>query len=294
MTSTVLPPASSITHLHLLACANTELRASDAATVRILDAGCGDGRLVAYLHECLTRLHPGWSVELYGFDVVDHGVQQAGFIDRAARYLNEQCPVVDWTRRIHALQANDPWPFDAQCFDLVLSNQVLEHVHDHPRFFAEAYRVLANGGASINLFPLKHYVHEGHLHLPWVHRIRSHDLRVGYIALLSWLGFGKYTQHRQETGVSIQEFSERHADYMAFWTNYLSEAEALDISRRAGFRSSLRYTSDFYAQKIRALCRISPVLTYRRAGRGLRDSLGAKALRYVSSVTLACHKENKY
>jgi SAM-dependent methyltransferase len=283
--------------LHLVACANTELGArhmSDTATVRILDAGCGDGLLLAYLEDCLSQLHPRWRLELYGFDVVDHGVQQSGFMDRAVQFLSGHSPQVNWLHRVRGIGAADPWPFEDQSFDLVLSNQVLEHVQNHASFFREAHRVLAKGGTSVHLFPLKHYIYEGHLHLPWVHRIRSYDLQKFYISMLSRVGLGKYQSHKRESGISVEEFSERHADYMSFWTNYLTEAEALDIARRAGFRSSFRYTSDFYAQKIALILRRNPRVKYRVTGRGLWDSVTVKGLRYVSSVTLTCHKENKY
>jgi len=301
MTKTLLPKPLSVTHAHLMACANTELCArgdSKTANVRILDAGCGDGRLLAYLEACLTQLHPEWTIELYGFDVTDHGVQQSGFIDGAAQYLSEHSPKVDWANRIRAVGARDPWPFSDESFDLVLSNQVLEHVQDHAHFFRELYRVLMRGGASVHLFPLKHYIYEGHLHLPWVHRIRSHDLRSGYISLLSRLGIGKY-RHLDERGkpgrnISAQEYAERHADYMAFLTNYLSESQALDIATRAGLRASFRYTPDFYAQKLWSLAHHAPRVIYQQTNRGLRDSIAVTFLRYVSSVTLTCQKENRY
>jgi SAM-dependent methyltransferase len=292
-----LPAAHSVTHVHLLACVLTELARRDppaGATLRILDAGCGDGRFLAYLDECLTRLRPQWTVEPFGFDVIDHGVQPQGFIDRAVGQLAERRPALDWSDRIRAIRASDPWPFEDAGFDLVLSNQVLEHVQDPARFLGEVRRVLVQGGASLHLFPLKHYIHEGHLLLPWVHRIRSHDLRRGYITFLSRLGLGKFRQHHRDTGVSLATFAERHADYMAFWTHYLSEAEALEAARRAGLRASFRYTSGFYAQKLRSLARRPPGLHYATGPRGLWDSLSVKLLRYVSSVTLTLHKENRY
>jgi len=265
MTKTLLPKPLSVTHAHLMACANTELCArgdSKTANVRILDAGCGDGRLLAYLEACLTQLHPEWTIELYGFDVTDHGVQQSGFIDGAAQYLSEHSPKVDWANRIRAVGARDPWPFSDESFDLVLSNQVLEHVQDHAHFFRELYRVLMRGGASVHLFP------------------------------------GKY-RHLDERGkpgrnISAQEYAERHADYMAFLTNYLSESQALDIATRAGLRASFRYTPDFYAQKLWSLAHHAPRVIYQQTNRGLRDSIAVTFLRYVSSVTLTCQKENRY
>jgi len=292
-----LPAASSMTHVHLLACVNTELTTATSTpgrVLRILDAGCGNGRLIAYLHACLSRLHPECTIELYGFDVVDHGVQQTGFIQRTVDDLRLQHSEVDWSDRIRAIGSDEAWPFADATIDLVVSNQVLEHVKDHGTFFSELHRVLVRGGKAIHLFPLKHYIYEGHLHLPWVHRIRSHDLRIAYIALLSRLGLGKYPAHRNDQQVTVETFSERHADYMAFWTNYVTESEAHAFAQRAGLRTAFRYTAEFYAQKVRSMVRLPQTLRYRARHRGLWDSASVKILRYVSSVTLTCEKENCY
>ena len=297
MNASMLPPPASITHAHLLACVNSLLAvAPTPATraVRILDAGCGNGKFISYLYACLAQLRPDLRIEFFGFDVVDHGVQATGFIERTVAGLSETLPDVDWSSAIRTIRATDDWPFDNDFFDVVVSNQVLEHVHDHPLFFRQAYRVLKTGGASVHLFPLEHYIYEGHLHLPWVHRIRSWDLMKGYIALLSRLGMGKYPAHRRERGVSVDEFAEQHADYMFFWTNYMSEREAVDVARCAGLRVSYRYTAEFYLQKIRSLFRSALRTTYRNEGRSCSDAIAIKLLRYVSSITLTCIKESRY
>lgn len=297
MNAIALPTGVSVTHTHLLACVNSLLESMETATgrpVRILDAGCGNGKLIAYLYTCLAQLRPHLPVEIFGFDVVDHGVQATGFIERATSSLSEAIPQVDWGNSIRAIRATDKWPFDADFFDIVVSNQVLEHVHDHAHFFSQAQHVLRKGGASVHLFPLKHYIHEGHLHLPWVHRIRSWDLMKGYIALLSRLGLGKYPEHRREHNVTVEEFADRHADYMYFWTNYLSEGEAVNLARRAGFRVSYRYTMEFYGQKILSLLHRPQRTVYDNEGRGWRDALAVKFLRYVSSITLTCVKDCRY
>jgi SAM-dependent methyltransferase len=221
---------------------------------------------MAYLH--------AHGYEVHGFDVVDHGVQRQGFLDQAAALLNSKAPGVDWATRLHAISVGDPWPFEAESFDYVVANQVLEHVHDHRRFLAENKRVMKEGGISYHLFPLKHYLQEGHLHIPFVHRIRSHDLREWYIGKLSKLD------------------APRHADYMAFLTNYLTEAECLDLAKAAGFRASFRHTSEFYAQKVRAVLRRGLRETYK--ARPIWDAFAVKLLRYFSSVTLRLEKRNTY
>jgi SAM-dependent methyltransferase len=293
-----LPRAASITHEHLLACVNTALdeRAADAAApFRILDAGCGDGRLLAYLAKCLAQLQPARKIELYGFDVLDHGVQPQAFLERTVANLQQECPDVDWSQRVLAARSEDPWPFADGFCDMVVSNQVLEHVHAPQRFFSEHCRVLVRGGHGYHLFPLKHYIYEGHLLLPWVHRIRSWELMRGYIAWLSAMGLGKYREHARRTGVSRAEFAERHADYVYFWTHYLSEREVVQVARGSGLRACFRHTGEFYAAKLRSVCGLQRKRKYAaRGSRALRDAVGVKFLRYLSSVTLAVEKQNAY
>jgi SAM-dependent methyltransferase len=139
----MIPPASSITHDHLLAVLYTESRElAPGSTFRVLEVGCGDGKLLAFLAQAYPLLNPGITLELYGFDVVDPGVQTAGFLDRAVTWLTSAAPAVDWTTRVAAIHVGESWPYPDDFFDAVISNQVLEHVQDHAHVFAELYRTL--------------------------------------------------------------------------------------------------------------------------------------------------------
>lgn len=288
--------AKSITHDHLAGVLATELAARPAgpAVLRGLDVGCGDGALIAHLVRHLPRLAPGVPpLELFGFDVVDHGVQADGFLARTVQALAAEAPGQPWASRIAALTQHDPWPYADGTFDVVYSNQVLEHVADHDRFFAELARVLAPGGFAVHLFPLKHYVHEGHLLLPWVHRIGDFALLRWYIELLSRLGLGKFRDHHRTTGISLREFAERHADYMLHFTHYRTSNEFKAIAKRHGLRLSYRYTRDFYTSKLRALVKHPPRVPYARQ-HPVAEWLSAVLLRYVSCVTLFLEKKQTY
>jgi len=78
-----LPKASNITHQHLLAVLNTQLlgRQPESGPVTICDIGCGDGRFLAYLAQCLPVLRPDLQFEFLGLDVDDSGVQAEGFFN---------------------------------------------------------------------------------------------------------------------------------------------------------------------------------------------------------------------
>src|SRR5262245_47703231 len=158
-----LRPPESITHQHILAVVNTEIRRRrPSAPVRILDVGCGDGRLLSYLATNLPILQPSARFEFYGLDVDDRGVQRPGFLDAARALLRERVPTEDWEGRLVGLSSTDAWPFADEYFDAIVSNQVFEHVGDHAWVLAQIARTLRTGGCSIHLFPLLHYVYEGH------------------------------------------------------------------------------------------------------------------------------------
>ena len=168
---------------------------------------------------------------------------------------------------------------------------MLEHVQRADHFFNEHSRVLINGGKGFHLFPLKNYIYEGHLRLPWVHRIKSWDAVYKYIRFLSRLGLGKFPRHAEVYGVSVDEYSRQHADYMYFWTYYRSEWEFLNEIRKSGLRGSFRLSSMFYAQKILSLMKLRPLMVYSTKERFFS---GAKILKYISSITLSVEKRNDY
>jgi SAM-dependent methyltransferase len=95
----------------------------------VLDVGCGRG---AYGEDAVSlrkelRILKGKVAKVVGID-----------LDPAAR----DNPYVD---EFHLIQG-DRWPIDDESVDLVLSDNVVEHVEDPQKFFAEIGRVLKRGG----------------------------------------------------------------------------------------------------------------------------------------------------
>ncbi len=141
---------------------------------RVLDYGSGYGEVVF----ALRRLE----VDAYGADTFYNGEEQEALA--AVRAL-------DPDSRIVRLIVAGRLPFPDNYFDLVLSNQVFEHVVDLRQALKELQRVTKPGGKMVSLFPTLDVLVEWHLRLPLVHWIpRRSRLRRWFAWLLRAAGLG--------------------------------------------------------------------------------------------------------
>jgi SAM-dependent methyltransferase len=285
-----------ITHAHILACVNTVLNEKQHkySQVRICDVGCGDGRLLNYLAKCLPILNPTLTFHFTGLDVADSGVQSAGFFSETIELLSKAHPEIEWHSNLHLVTASSLWPFDNNSVDIVISNQVLEHVNNHVHFFSELKRILKDGGESLHLFPLIHYFWEGHLLMPLVHRFKERRSIARYIKFMSKIGIGTYKQHKLQNGETIDSFSERHADYMLFLTNYLTDLQLLQILKLTGLRASFRFTEEFYLAKLRQIVGKPYKTDYTNESFLLSGPVFFQLFKRISSITLRIEKKNIY
>jgi len=281
----ILPSPKSVTHLHLLSIINTQIQGYAAGSaVRVLDAGCGLGELLAYLHNCLAILRPDLRFEIYGFDIPWGSPPMTEAKERTALKLQTQAPGPDWGRRISLLAPSASWPYPDAHFHAIVSNQVLEHVADHSAFFSEIKRTLVPGGFSAHLFPLKNCFLEGHTWVPFAHRIKNHDTAVAYLRLMHRLGFGRLDAGGRPSRRGHAN-AENQADWVIRFVNYRSKDDFLSVARRVGLRASFRFTEEFYWAKLRTLLKRTPKYTYWRRS-VLRDWFFFESLKYVSGITL--------
>ncbi len=145
---------------------------------RILDYGCGNAEIVI---EGRRR-----GLKIYGVEAFYKGSNSKAVVQ--AKWLLGDAVKELVEGRI---------PFPDHHFDLVLSNQVLEHVSDLNAVLREIDRVLVPGGAFISLFPSKEVMREGHCGIPFVHWFaRTSRVRYHYMLLLRSLGFGYFTGNK--------------------------------------------------------------------------------------------------
>lgn len=185
-----------------------DLAARHAAPgARLLDYGCGAGEVVSLALDA-------------GFDA--SGVEE--FYEGGSSYEALQSGPEEIRRRVHSLQ-NGVIPFDDDAFDIVVSNQVFEHIEDFTLPLREIDRVLKPGGCFINLFPTREVWREGHIGLPFAHRFPPDSrLRYFYARALRTLGFG---YHKKD--FSVAQWTERYLDWIDKWTWYKPYAEVVEL-----------------------------------------------------------------
>ena len=58
-------------------------------------------------------------------------------------------------------------PFPDRSFDVLVTTQVMEHVHDYETTLSEMRRVLNNKGVSLHMFPARRRPIEPHVFVPF-------------------------------------------------------------------------------------------------------------------------------
>lgn len=159
------PPASIETfsvvrqHRRMLANMNCFLTRSS----RILDFGCGEGRLVYEYRDA--------GFDAYGFDIRPAAKYRRPEDGQYFRFAPTGKPTDIPEYEVHPSRYRIP--FEEGSFDFVFSTSTLEHVQDHDLAFSEMARILRPGGAAIHTFPPRYILIEPHIYVPLGGAVRS-------------------------------------------------------------------------------------------------------------------------
>jgi len=128
---------------------------------RILDWGCGRGKLVLWLRE-------------QGYDAVGVDIDPRPFANgmelfAAKGHSTGEC--------LHALDEAGRAPFPDSWFHFIVSWQTLEHIADLNRVVQEFHRLTADGGEGLHVYPPHRRIVEAHLFMPFVHWLPKNKLR---------------------------------------------------------------------------------------------------------------------
>jgi SAM-dependent methyltransferase len=186
---------------------------------RVLDYGCGSGRTV--------RAGRERGLEIYGTDVFYGGSQSRA--EAAASGL-----LGDVIREMQ----DGRIPFPVGSFDLVMNNQVMEHVEDLDAVLREIHRVLRPGGTVLSVFPSVDVWREGHIGIPFSHWFKKRSrIRFFYTWALRKAGMGTW----KEQAPTAQQWTIDKLDWIDRWTRYRTRGEIFESYGRL-FSNELRET----------------------------------------------------
>jgi SAM-dependent methyltransferase len=112
--------------------------AAGKAQLRILDIGLGKGADLINIREQCRKAYPGLKIELYGLECYPPNVEAATKQGIQVFPVNIE---------------NQSFPFEDGFFDIVLSNQTMEHVKEVYWIFSEISRVLKPEGYALTGVP---------------------------------------------------------------------------------------------------------------------------------------------
>ena len=182
-------------------CANYVSKMAAGKPTTVLDYGCGAGHIVKALR--------GVGIAAKGCDIFYAGGD-----------YSSRVPPELLGSAIKPME-NGLIPFSDNSFDIVVNNQVLEHVEDIDSALAEIHRVLKPGGQVLSMFPDKSVWREGHCGIPFLHWFpKGSQSRVYYAAFLRLVGMGYHKGDK-----TIWQWSQDFCEWLDKWTCYRSYQE---------------------------------------------------------------------
>lgn len=194
---------------------------------RVLDFGCGAGSLVQ------AGLNAG--LNFSGADVYYGGSK--------TRVEAEQSALLGTAiREIRGGRLD----FADETFGLVVNNQVMEHVEDLDSVLREIHRVLKPGGTVLSLFPSRDVWREGHIGIPFAHRLRRGSrVRFLYTWALRSLGLGTW----KEEAPTCRQWALDKLAWIDTYTRYRPRDEILATFQRY-FVSNCFCESDYIRYRL--------------------------------------------
>lgn len=209
------PAPALITKMRLARfCLESRLGESD---VNVLDWGCGRGRSVARLREL--------GFNAYGVDVNKASMAKAFSLLREGGHNPEKI----------LMQVEDLHGLTDHFFDVIFSEEVLEHVRHMRPVAAEMWRLTKPGGIGIHSFPGAWVFREVHLQMPIVHWLPKNGLRKFFILLFVVARTGKGSAHIQTQSNGILARTEAYYQFANTKTYYRNTRTLREIFQGQGF-----------------------------------------------------------
>lgn len=175
--------------------------------IKILDWGCGKGELINYL---INKNFNCYGVEISKLKLETNNLN----------------------KKIYLINSDNKTKFDSNYFDIVLTNQVIEHIADKDSFMSEINRILKNGGFSYNILPAKYRINEVHLKMPFIHWLPKNFFRK---FLIYFFNLFKFNHWKECLNLSYKEKVNFYFDYSVNKTFYIDAHKLFNKFEKFGF-----------------------------------------------------------
>jgi SAM-dependent methyltransferase len=164
------------------------LQYNEKSDLRILDFGCGNGDFIHYLREN--------GIKCDGADTFS-GMYSI-WEDEARNKCSEGSSI--YKIEDNFINVKDSY------YDLVVSNQVFEHIQFPKDSFIEINRILKPNGKLIALFPVYETIFEPHAKLYFAHYLKSKNIQFIYFYICALFGIGNLLKDKSsmENAKNIQ------------------------------------------------------------------------------------------
>ena len=135
--------------------------------------------------------------------------------------------------KIHFISDDNLTTFQSNYFDIVITNQVIEHMSNKNGFIEELKRILRVGGFSYNILPAKFRFIEVHLKMPFVHWFPKNLLRK-YVIL--FFNLFKFNHWKECKNLSFNQQVEYYYEYSTKKTFYSSANSLFNDFKIKGFQ----------------------------------------------------------
>ena len=167
-----------------------------APNAKILDLGCGNGDIVQSYREL--------GYECYGCDLK---FKEGNNVETLKKH--------SWIRLVDPTDYS--LPFESNFFDVVLTNQVMEHVKDYESTLKEMSRVMKKGAIGLHIFPSRYRLIEPHVMVPMGTIIQNRQ----WLNLWALLGVKNHNQ----LNMRKKDIANYNFNYLYENTNYLNRSQ---------------------------------------------------------------------
>lgn len=192
----------------------------DKSEINILDFGCGSGKMLSLLDELSYKKELSKTkISFFGVDVF----KNKNSLEKTRKLARNAF--------IKSINPYEDFDFGVK-FDIVISNQVFEHINYLEKIYAHLRLILNNNGLIIAGFPTKEIIIEPHLKIPFIHYIKKETKILFYfLSVFSLLKIGQFNRKFKKKEDRISFIKNRY-NYCNTSIHYINYKEHVQILRK--------------------------------------------------------------